>query len=248
MTAFDQAWDIVKFEIPLVGDRTNPDFFNPFPMQERPFALPGVGFPDKHSFHPFVGGQTFGNRSFENPRAFGDTSRMSNHATVYLKPIFERVLGIPDDMEADELTDEQIDRIIDMVSDTATHEAGHQALNAIFPYEGFDTGANYDEATMGHLSFDERVKRMHELDREYARAHEFGAHTIEASQKDKERILAAAQGMMMHPAFSDDPDDPFAMMQNPHGDRATKLFNMTDQERREYTGRRALENARRRME
>lgn len=121
MTAFDTAWDLVKYEIPFIQGRLRDDMK---PYQVRRTDHPGwqtMGFVDD-SVYPAPGYYVR-----PNPQQGLDW-----YSAINVKPIISRITGVAPNEKFDrELTDEEIEGIIDQIGTIGLHEGTHIALDPI---------------------------------------------------------------------------------------------------------------------
>ena len=254
MTAFDTAWDILKFRIPDISERSyrerenkedwetiNKPFLWDGQRKDRVNPFPHSPKPENYGSSPTIQGQDFQRYDWRMPQAMGVST---NQGTSFINAgrIISDIIGwplnerIPLDDEY-KMTDEQIEDAIKQMAETGRHEAVHDILSVIFPYEGLRRWGDDDEA------------------RQWQLAHEYGAH---AGQYDTR--LGALRGMARHPHFSEGGwDDEYAPMRNPHRQRLTDIYDETREAREgmsreesdafveqflaEIQGRRARENA-----
>jgi len=254
MSAFDTAWDILKFRIPNISERSYRErdkedwesTHKPYLWEgyetDRVNPFPNIPKPENYGSHPTIQGQDFQHSSWKMPGSMG-VSGDQGISHINAGQIISDVIGwplhetIPLGEDEYKMTDEQIEDAIRIMAETGRHEAVHDILNVIFPYEGLRRWGDDDEA------------------RQWQLAHEYGAH---AGQYDTR--LGALRGMARHPHFSEGGwDDEYAPMRNPHRQRLTDIYDETREAREgmsreesdafveqflaEIQGRRARENA-----
>ena len=258
MTAFERAWDLVKFRIPNISERAHrerdkedwqqanvshlwsgheDDRIDPFPESEKP---------ENWGSKPTFQGQDFQHSAWKQPSATGISTDQGT-SYVNVGAILSQILGWPqfekiplDFGEGDEgvMTDERIEDAIRQILSTSKHESIHDIQNVIFPYEGYH-----------RYSDDDGAFRRNQV------AQEYGAHAGEYDTR-----MGALRGMSRHPHFSEGGwDDEYAPERNPHRNRLFELWRSTQDAREgmsreegeafmeqylaELQGKRARENA-----
>jgi len=133
MTAFEKAFNLLKFKVPFTGSKND----------EGNRLTTRFNWYDDYDFdgdEPFHGGQDFGVRDWSKPHLLGEAGLASGgQGMTYLEPIISDVTGVHPDYTFDEeyedgvrdsphLTDEEIEGITNTVGNTSFHEAIHSAM------------------------------------------------------------------------------------------------------------------------
>jgi len=135
MTAFEKAFNLLKFKIPFTGTKN-------YKGNRRTHRFNWYDDYDFDGDEPFHGGQDFGVRNWETPGIMGEAGLASGgQGMTYLEPIISDITGVPPDYTFDEfkegdrdsphLTGEEIEAIINRVASTSHHEAVHGALDPL---------------------------------------------------------------------------------------------------------------------
>jgi hypothetical protein len=166
MTAFDNAWAILKYEIPMGS----------------------IGMPDRRPDHPgwaqmsFVDDPYHGSPGYFMPSI--PEKGLDWRSAINLKPIISRVTGVMPNQKFDrELSDQEIEDIIEQVGTIGLHEGTHIALDPIISQILEENAPIPNSRISRHTYADE----MGDPKYAYPYYQEFGAHTASSDYENRLR-------------------------------------------------------------